>query len=143
VVLFVRLLRADFKLTATPTQRRWRRSRSSSPLRNASNQDRRVCDLEFVRGRDRRKSLTFSLPPAWTLDIITSLYKPTSHDEAKDKVFNFRIDADLIEGLHELRDRDASTMSESIRRAIRAYLIEKGIALKPPARKRRQGKVGS
>jgi hypothetical protein len=54
----------------------------------------------------------------------------------------FRIDEELLRGLEELRTRDGTPVSESVRRAIRAYLETKGIRVKeadrPRARTRRR-----
>jgi len=47
-----------------------------------------------------------------------------------------RIDEELLEGLERLRERDGATPAESIRRAIRAYLQEKGIDIEKADRKR-------
>jgi Arc/MetJ-type ribon-helix-helix transcriptional regulator len=52
-----------------------------------------------------------------------------------DRVMTFRIPADLLEGLQQLWERDGISQSESIRRALRAWLDTKGIA-KPQARAR-------
>ena len=38
-----------------------------------------------------------------------------------------RLDDDLIEGLEALKERDGVPMAESIRRAIRLYLSERGV----------------
>jgi metal-responsive CopG/Arc/MetJ family transcriptional regulator len=52
-----------------------------------------------------------------------------------------RLDSELLEGLQALRERDGAPVSESIRRAVRAYLEQKRIINKterkrPSSRKR-------
>jgi hypothetical protein len=54
---------------------------------------------------------------------------------ARRKLFNFLIDPDLAEGLKEVKERDGIGESEQARRAIRAWLEEKG-AIKKAERKR-------
>jgi hypothetical protein len=50
---------------------------------------------------------------------------------ARDRIrTTFYIDADLQDGLSQLRDRDGVPVAEAIRRAIRAYLESKSITLK-------------
>ena len=51
------------------------------------------------------------------------------------RVATFRIDDDLREGLDAVWQRDGIQPSEQVRRAIRAWLAEKGIKTKPPARR--------
>ncbi len=43
---------------------------------------------------------------------------------------NFRLESELLEGLQQVRDRDGIPVSEQVRRAIRAWLSEKGAAVK-------------
>ena len=43
------------------------------------------------------------------------------------KVATFRIDADLLEAMHQLQARDGIPLSEQIRRALRPWLEEKGV----------------
>ena len=43
------------------------------------------------------------------------------------KLTNFRIDADLVMGLKALKARDGVPVSESVRRALRAWLTAKGV----------------
>jgi hypothetical protein len=43
----------------------------------------------------------------------------------------FYIDKPLIEGLNTLRERDGVSASEAVRRAIAAFLEEKGIKVAP------------
>lgn len=50
-----------------------------------------------------------------------------------------RIDEDVIEGLRVVQERDGIPQTEQIRRALRVWLIEKGVMDAPPqktARKR-------
>lgn len=44
------------------------------------------------------------------------------------------MDPDLIEGLERLRQRDGTTASEAVRRAVRYWLDRKGILTDPPER---------
>lgn len=43
------------------------------------------------------------------------------------------MDPDLLEGLERLRERDGTSASESVRRAVRAWLDRKGILTAPAA----------
>ena len=43
------------------------------------------------------------------------------------KLANFRIDADLATGLKVVKNRDGVTEGEQIRRAVRAWLKNKGV----------------
>ena len=47
------------------------------------------------------------------------------------KLAGFRIDEELLEGLEEVWDRDGITAPEQVRRAIRAWLEQKGVKVKP------------
>lgn len=47
-----------------------------------------------------------------------------------------RIDEELLAGLEALKERDGAAVAESIRRAIRAYLVERGITIEKAERKR-------
>jgi len=56
---------------------------------------------------------------------------------------NFRIDSALLEALQRIRERDGVPVSEQVRRAIRAWVADKGEtvetkATKAPAKGRRQ-----
>jgi hypothetical protein len=55
------------------------------------------------------------------------------------KPYTFYIEADLAEGLKEIKERDGISESEQIRRAIRQWLDGKGLAKeeKRPARRTR------
>jgi predicted DNA-binding protein len=46
-----------------------------------------------------------------------------------------RIDDELLEGLQALKERDGVPVSEQVRRAIEAYLREKGIRVKAAPRR--------
>jgi hypothetical protein len=46
------------------------------------------------------------------------------------KPATFRIDQHLIDGLEEIRRRDGVGVSEQVRRAIAAWLVEKGVKKK-------------
>jgi hypothetical protein len=46
------------------------------------------------------------------------------------RLYNFRIDADLDEGLQAVKFRDGLVVSEQIRRAVRAWLIGRGVLKK-------------
>ena len=60
------------------------------------------------------------------------------------KAYTFNIDNDLADGLDEVKERDGVSVSEQIRRAIRAWLESKDVKVKRPSastRKReRRGK---
>jgi len=43
------------------------------------------------------------------------------------KVTTFRIDEDLLQGMHRLYERDGIALSEQIRRALRPWLEKKGV----------------
>ena len=46
------------------------------------------------------------------------------------KLAGFRIDEELLDGLQEVWDRDGITAAEQVRRAIRAWLEQKGVKVK-------------
>jgi metal-responsive CopG/Arc/MetJ family transcriptional regulator len=46
------------------------------------------------------------------------------------KMISFELDHDLIDGLKEIQERDGINASEQMRRAIRAWIEERGIRLK-------------
>jgi metal-responsive CopG/Arc/MetJ family transcriptional regulator len=49
------------------------------------------------------------------------------------EVVAFRFDPDLVEALDRLFDRDGISPSEAVRRALRPWLVNKGVLrLKPP-----------
>jgi hypothetical protein len=43
---------------------------------------------------------------------------------------NFRLELELLEGLRQVRERDGIPVSEQVRRAIHAWLKEKGVTVK-------------
>lgn len=49
----------------------------------------------------------------------------------KDRPLAFRPDDDLLEAMEALRERDGVPYSEQIRRALRAWLEQKGVLKKP------------
>ena len=51
------------------------------------------------------------------------------------RVTTFRIDDELLDGLRFVQERDGVLVSEQVRRAIRAWLLERGV-LKKPGHKR-------
>jgi metal-responsive CopG/Arc/MetJ family transcriptional regulator len=51
----------------------------------------------------------------------------TKHPASFRKVTTFRIDADLLDGLQEVWERDGVAVSEQVRRAIRMWLEQKGV----------------
>ena len=51
----------------------------------------------------------------------------TKHADTLRRVTTFRIDADLLDGLQEVWSRDGVAVSEQVRRAIRAWLEQKGV----------------
>lgn len=42
----------------------------------------------------------------------------------------YRIDDDILEGLRQVRERDGVPVSEQVRRALTAWLAEKGVSQK-------------
>lgn len=54
---------------------------------------------------------------------------------APKKLTAFRIDEDLLEGLQEVWERDGVTVPEQVRRAIRDWLLKKGIDVKAALRR--------
>ena len=46
----------------------------------------------------------------------------------------FRVDADIMEGLRRVKDRDGVPLSVQVDRALRAWLADKGVTLKPPVK---------
>jgi hypothetical protein len=51
----------------------------------------------------------------------------TKHAESPRRVTTFRIDQELLDGLHLVWERDGVAVSEQVRRAIRAWLESKGV----------------
>jgi hypothetical protein len=45
----------------------------------------------------------------------------------KERVVTFRPDEDILEAMEALRERDGMPFSEQVRRALRGFLIEKGV----------------
>jgi hypothetical protein len=54
------------------------------------------------------------------------------------RVTTFRIDEELLQGLQQLFERDGIQPSESVRRAIRAWLTAKGVLGKPGRKRSRE-----
>jgi hypothetical protein len=52
------------------------------------------------------------------------------------RITTFRIDEELLTGLREVQERDGVPVPEQVRRAIRAWLDEKGVTLKKSAPRR-------
>ena len=52
------------------------------------------------------------------------------------KLAGFRIDEELLEGLQKVWERDGITTAEQVRRAVRAWLDQKGVSIGKPERKR-------
>jgi hypothetical protein len=44
----------------------------------------------------------------------------------------FRVEADIMEGLRRVKDRDGVPLSVQVDRALRAWLRDKSVTLKPP-----------
>ncbi|MBM3818553.1 MAG: ribbon-helix-helix protein, CopG family [Acidimicrobiia bacterium] len=47
----------------------------------------------------------------------------------------FRIDPDIMAGLQAVKERDGIPLSEQVRRALTAWLEQKGVLKKKPAKK--------
>ena len=45
----------------------------------------------------------------------------------------FRIEPEILKGLHAVKDRDGVPVSEQVRRALRQWLKSKRVALRPSA----------
>ena len=43
----------------------------------------------------------------------------------------FRLPAEILDGLQHVKERDGTPISEQVRRALRAWLDEKGVVEKP------------
>ena len=59
-------------------------------------------------------------------------------NEPDRKPYTFYIDADLADGLDDVKERDGISVSEQIRRAIRAWLESKDVQTKHPGARKRQ-----
>ena len=55
------------------------------------------------------------------------------------KPTTMRLDVDLLEGLRRIKQRDGIGVTEQVRRAIRAWLEQKGASPKPSTRRRSKG----
>jgi Arc/MetJ-type ribon-helix-helix transcriptional regulator len=58
------------------------------------------------------------------------LYGIVTKNNPDRKAYTFNIDNDLADGLDEVKERDGISVSEQIRRAIRAWLESKDIKMK-------------
>jgi hypothetical protein len=45
---------------------------------------------------------------------------------------NFRIDHELLDALRRIKDRDGITLSEQVRRALRAWIEQRGETVEKP-----------
>jgi hypothetical protein len=54
------------------------------------------------------------------------------------RVTTFRLDPELLQGLQDVWQRDGVQPSEQVRRAIRAWLTEKGVLGKPGRKQTRK-----
>ncbi len=50
----------------------------------------------------------------------------------------FRVDADIMEGLRRVKDRDGVPLSVQVDRALRAWLEEKGVTVKKASKTNRR-----
>lgn len=48
---------------------------------------------------------------------------------------NFRLEDGLVDAMPRLKDRDGISVSEQVRRALRAFLEERGVSAKPAPKK--------
>jgi hypothetical protein len=56
----------------------------------------------------------------------------------------FRVDADIMEALRRVKDRDGVPLSVQVDRGLRAWLADKSVALKPPVKaSRRDPKIAT
>jgi hypothetical protein len=51
------------------------------------------------------------------------------------RLYNFRIDEDLDDALHAIKDRDGISVSEQIRRAVREWASRRGVIKKSAHRR--------
>ena len=51
----------------------------------------------------------------------------------------FRIEPEILKGLHAVKDRDGVPVSEQVRRALRQWLKSKRVTLKLSAARKRKG----
>lgn len=66
-----------------------------------------------------------------------------SHSMSPRKLANFRLDEDLIDGLKFVFERDGVPQSEQVRRAVRAWLVERGAIEAPRATKTARKRAGT
>ena len=55
------------------------------------------------------------------------------------RMHSFYLEPELSAGLKEIKDRDGVNESEQVRRAVRQWLISKGLELAPSARAQKGG----
>jgi hypothetical protein len=49
------------------------------------------------------------------------------------KITNFRLDPELVEALHFIKERDGIPVVEQARRALKAWIEQRGVTIKPKA----------
>ena len=65
-----------------------------------------------------------------TIPICYILY-PIMTPTEKKKLAVYRMEPELLDGLHRVKERDGLPITWQVRQAIRAWLESKGIAVKP------------
>lgn len=104
-------------------------------------------DLEIVRTTSLRWAAPWRWPPSsgrhespasrkTPLPTVIDSYTLEHRPEMSKRFTGIRIDEDLLAGLDALKKRDGAAIAESVRRAIRAYLVDRGVAVEKPDKKR-------
>ena len=63
--------------------------------------------------------------------LICHILCPIMTPAEKRKLAVYRMEPELLDGLHRVKERDGLPITWQVRQAIRAWLESKGIALKP------------
>jgi len=53
------------------------------------------------------------------------------------KITNFRLDTELVDALHFIKERDGIPVAEQARRALNAWIEQRGVTIKPKAERKR------
>jgi hypothetical protein len=53
------------------------------------------------------------------------------------KITNFRLGPELLDALYVIKERDGLTLVEQVRRALYAWIFERGVTIKPKAERER------
>src|SRR5687767_8780952 len=85
----------------------------------------RVRCLSGARRRGGGEKVALSIQSGYSVRELSPDLKATT----------FRLEAELLEGLQAVRERDGVSVTEQVRRAIRAWLEVKGVQVKKSTRK--------